>query len=105
MKKNYHLLTIAALLIFIGGFFLVFIFKSTNTEKGQEQSQHKIGEAPKSEQPIKKKNPQIEPVDSKVLIGYVQDFRDPGSIDYSKLTHIIFSFAHPEKDGSLIMNG
>ncbi|KKI91020.1 chitinase [Bacillus sp. SA1-12] len=104
MKKNYRLLTIAALLIFIGGFFLVFIFKS-NTEKGQEQSQHKIGEVPKSKQPIEKKNPELEPVDSKVLIGYVQDFRDPGSIDYSKLTHIIFSFAHPEKDGSLIMNG
>lgn len=107
MKKNYRLLTIAALLIFIGGFFLVFIFKSTNTEKGQEQNQHKIGEVPKSksEQPIKKKNPQLEPVDSKVLIGYVQDFRDPASSDYSKLTHIIFSFAHPEKDGSLILNG
>ncbi|MGM7719838.1 glycosyl hydrolase family 18 protein [Metabacillus sp. Hm71] len=105
MKKNYHLLTIAALLIFIGGLFLVFIIKSTNTEKGQEQSQHKIGEVPKSEQPIKEKNPRLETVNSKVLIGYVQDFRDPASIDYSKLTHIIFSFAHPEKDGSLILNG
>ena len=105
MKKNYRLLTIAALLIFIGGFFLVLIFKSTNTEKGQEQSQHKIGEVPKLEQPIKKKKNQLEPVDSKVLIGYVQDFRDPASIEYSKLTHIIFSFAHPEKDGSLILNG
>ncbi len=105
MKKNYRLLTIAALLIFIGGFFLVLIFKSTNTEKGQEQSQHKIGEVPKLEQPIKKKKPQLEPVDSKVLVGYVQDFRDPASIEYSKLTHIIFSFAHPEKDGSLILNG
>lgn len=105
MKKNYRLLTIAALLIFIGGFFLVLIFKSTNTEKGQEQSQHKIGEVPKLEQPIKKKKTQLEPVDSKVLIGYFQDFRDPASIEYSKLTHIIFSFAHPEKDGSLILNG
>lgn len=105
MKKNYRLLTIAALLIFIGGFFLVLIFKSINAEKGQEQSQHKIGEVPKLEQPIKKKKPQLEPVDSKVLIGYVQDFRDPASSEYSKLTHIIFSFAHPEKDGSLILNG
>lgn len=105
MKKNYRLLTIAALLIFIGGFFLVLIFKSTNTEKGQEQSQHKIGEVPKLEQPIKKKKNQLKPVDSKVLIGYVQDFRNPASIEYSKLTHIIFSFAHPEKDGSLILNG
>lgn len=107
MKKHYLLLTIAVLLIFIGGTFLVSIFTSNNTEKGQTQTQSilKIGEAPKSEQPIKKENPELEPVDSKVLIGYVQDFRDPASIDYSKLTHIIFSFAHPEKDGSLIMNG
>ncbi|WP_017380290.1 glycoside hydrolase family 18 protein [Paenisporosarcina sp. TG-14] len=91
MKKYYLLLTIAVSLIFIGGFFLVSIFTSNN------QNQLKVKETAKSEQPIKK--------ETKVLIGYVQDFRDPASIDYSKLTHIIFSFAHPEKDGSLIMNG
>ncbi|MFF2459812.1 glycosyl hydrolase family 18 protein [Peribacillus simplex] len=100
MKKHYLLLTIVALLIFIGGFFLESIFTSNNTEKGQTQTQSQliIGEAPKSEQ-------HIEPVDSKVLIGYIQDFRDPASIDYTKLTHIIFSFVHPEKDGSLLLNG
>ena len=43
--------------------------------------------------------------DNKVLIGYVQDFRDPQTIDYAELTHIIFSFAHPTKDGHLLLNG
>ena len=36
----------------------------------------------------------------KVLIGYVQDFRDPSTIDYTNLTHIIFSFAHPTSTDS-----
>ncbi|WP_342750506.1 glycosyl hydrolase family 18 protein [Alteribacillus bidgolensis] len=63
------------------------MFTSNNTEKDQTQPQ----------------KPELEPVDSNVLMGYVQDFRDPASIDYSKLSHIIFSFAHPEKDGSLLM--
>ncbi|MBS4195617.1 glycosyl hydrolase family 18 protein [Lederbergia citri] len=107
MKKHYLLLTIVAVLTFIGGFFLVSIFTSYITEKDQTQTQSQLikGEGPKSEQHIKKENPQLEPVDSKVLIGYIQDFRDPASIDYTKLTHIIFSFVHPEKDGSLILNG
>ncbi|SDH98594.1 Chitinase, GH18 family [Alteribacillus persepolensis] len=42
--------------------------------------------------------------DEPVLMGYVQDFRDPDSIDYSSLSHVVFSFAHPEKDGSLTIN-
>lgn len=45
------------------------------------------------------------PKSNKVLIGYVQDFRSPDSIDYSKFTHIIFSFAHPTKDGHVLLNG
>lgn len=42
---------------------------------------------------------------AKVLIGYVQDFRNPDSINYKNLTHIIFAFAHPTKDGHLLLNG
>ncbi|WP_375006519.1 glycosyl hydrolase family 18 protein [Alteribacillus sp. JSM 102045] len=62
---------------------------SNQTEKDQTQPQ----------------KPESKPADSNVLIGYVQDFRDPESIDYSNLSHTVFSFAHPEKDGSLVMNG
>ncbi|RFB19335.1 chitinase [Bacillus sp. HNG] len=35
----------------------------------------------------------------------MQDFRDPNQIDYSKLTHIIFSFVHPTKDGQILFTG
>ncbi|WP_010282088.1 glycosyl hydrolase family 18 protein [Bacillus timonensis] len=35
----------------------------------------------------------------------MQDFRDPNKIDYSKLTHIIFSFVHPTKDGQILFTG
>ncbi|WP_299093084.1 hypothetical protein [uncultured Metabacillus sp.] len=63
-------------------------------------------QAPKSaKQPKQKQLPNIQQTQPNVLIGYVQDFRDPSAIDYSKLSHIIFSFAHPEKDGSVLMNG
>ena len=34
-----------------------------------------------------------------------QDFRKPEEIDYKNLTHVIFSFAHPDSDGTLLMNG
>ncbi|MGM0900857.1 MAG: glycoside hydrolase family 18 protein [Bacillota bacterium] len=52
-----------------------------------------------------KQMPNIQTPNSKVLIGYVQDFRDPDTINLSELTHIIFSFAHPTKDGGLILGG
>jgi len=52
-----------------------------------------------------KQMPNIQIPNSKVLIGYVQDFRDPETINLSDLTHIIFSFAHPTKDGDLLLNG
>ena len=99
MKKRYFFLTITAILIFSVGFISGLLYTSNNT-------QQKIGQAPKSaKQPYEKKQPKIENAKSNVLIGYVQDFRDPTTIDYSQLTHIIFSFAHPTKDGSLLMNG
>jgi GH18 family chitinase len=105
MKKHYLLLTIAALLIFIGGFLSGVLFTS-NIEPEQTHKQLKTESSPISgKQPKQKKVPEIEQANPKVLIGYIQDFRDPASIDYSKLTHVIFSFAHPTKDGKLLMNG
>jgi chitinase len=99
MKKRYFLLTITAILIFAGGYISGLLFSSNNT-------QQKIGQAPKSTKQLHgKTQPKLEKAKSNVLIGYVQDFRDPKTIDYSELTHIIFSFAHPTKDGSLLMNG
>ncbi|MGM0878666.1 MAG: glycosyl hydrolase family 18 protein [Bacillota bacterium] len=105
MMKRYLLFAIAAILIFTGGFFSGILFSSNNKEQNHIKRQ-KTEQAPKSaKQPEQKQIPKIKQAEPKVLIGYVQDFRDPATIDYSKLTHVIFSFAHPAKDGSLLMNG
>jgi chitinase len=99
MKKRYFLLTMTAILIFSGGYILGLLSASSNI-------QHKIGQASKSVKQLDEKTqPKLEKAESNVLIGYIQDFRDPNTIDYSELTHIIFSFAHPTKDGGLLMNG
>jgi chitinase len=100
MKKRYFLLAITSLLIFTGGFYLGVLYSQNNIQ------QQKVGKVPLSfKEPKEKKKPDIEQGKANVLVGYVQDFREPTTIDYSKLTHVIFSFAHPGKDGSLLMNG
>jgi chitinase len=93
------------LLIFIGGFLAGITF--SNEKMLTETEKTKSTEAtPKSaKKPETKQNPVISSTQSKVLIGYVQDFRNPETIDLSNLTHIIFSFAHPTKDGGLLLNG
>lgn len=102
MKKSYLLLALVSILIFTGGFFSGMLYSSKSTD----QAKQKIQMAPKSAKQLQQKRiPELEQKNSNVLIGYVQDFRDPNTINYSKLTHIIFSFAHPAKDGSLLMNG
>lgn len=90
------------LLTFLGGF----IF-GTYYSKSQETSTIAISaEAPKSSKILAvKEEPQLKQQETKVLIGYVQDFRKPEEIDYKNLTHVIFSFAHPNSDGTLLMNG
>jgi GH18 family chitinase len=106
MQKQHLLLAISLILIFIGGFFSGVFYTSNKTQENLSKKRLNTEQAPKSaKQPIQKQMPKIVQDDPKVLIGYVQDFRDPAVIDYSKLTHVIFSFAHPAKDGSLLMNG
>ncbi|MFD2445539.1 glycoside hydrolase family 18 protein [Bacillus sp. CGMCC 1.16607] len=99
MKKRNLLLTLVLLVTFIGGF-ITGVFYNPNhgqTTMGQLASSVK--------KPNQKQKPQSISKQKKVLIGYVQDFRNPDSVDYSKLTHVIFSFAHPTKDGHLLLNG
>jgi chitinase len=103
MKKQHLLLSLVLLLTFIGGFYIG-VWVSPN-DRSQEFTEN--GENSRKKQ-TEKNNiiEEIEPkADNKVLIGYVQDFRDPQTIDYSGLTHVIFSFAHPTKDGHLLLNG
>ncbi|MFK9093603.1 glycoside hydrolase family 18 protein [Bacillus salipaludis] len=102
MKKRTILLSLVIAITFIGGIMTGALF-STNNAK--DKTIH-IEQLPKSAiKPGTKELPKVEKTQSKVLIGYVQDFRDPNAVDYSKLTHIIFSFAHPTKDGGILLNG
>jgi chitinase len=102
MKKRHFLLVLVMLLTFMGGFFAGVTFD----DHEENNKKINIDQLPQSaKKPIEKQKPKVEPVKSKVLIGYVQDFRDPNVVNYSKLTHVIFSFAHPTKDGKLLLNG
>ena len=102
MKKQKLLLSLFFVITFIGGFYsgVLFSNNSKNHKVVNETEQERI-------ETIDKEEPKpIEQYETdKVLIGYVQDFRDPSTIDYTNLTHIIFSFAHPTSDGQLLMNG
>lgn len=105
MVKRNLLLSLVIVITLLGGFFIGVIYSEKSTHK---ESSHKtrleINPMPKSEtKPEPKQIPK--PAKSKVLIGYVQDFRNPSVVDYSKLTHVIFSFAHPAKDGRVLLNG
>lgn len=102
MKRRNLLLTIVLSLTFLGGFFSGILFIQNNIQTGPFNSRN----APLSvKKPPTKIPPNWHANESKVLIGYVQDFRDPNVINYSKLTHVIFSFAHPTKDGNILLNG
>ena len=102
MKKPALLLTLVITITFIGGILTGVLF---STNKANEKTVN-IKQAPKSAiKPETKELPKVEKSQSKVLIGYVQDFRDPYVVDYSKLTHVIFSFAHPTKEGGILLNG
>ncbi|MEH7223387.1 glycoside hydrolase family 18 protein [Bacillus sp. JJ1566] len=101
MKKRYIFLSILLVVVFVGG--ILTGTKLTN----QNQNENKMTKnAPHSSKtPAPKELPKLDNTQSKVLVGYVQDFRDPDQIDYSKLTHIIFSFVHPTKDGQILFTG
>jgi len=101
MKKRSIFLSMLVIVIFGGGF-LTGLWLSN-----QNQHETKIGnETPQSSKnPDQKAKPKLDKKTSNVLVGYIQDFRDPNQIDYSKLTHIIFSFVHPTKDGQLLFTG
>lgn len=102
MKRKYQVLIMIAI-IFCGGFVAgIFYTKSTNGTQTLNQpllvsNSHKL--------PAKKEIPEVSENPERVLMGYVQDYRDPASIDYSNLSHVLFSFIHPEKDGSISYNG
>ncbi|WP_165439175.1 glycoside hydrolase family 18 protein [Bacillus timonensis] len=101
MKKRFIILPLLLVVIFFVGLLTGKILSNEN------QPENKLTKnAPQSSKtPVPKKMPKLDKTQSKVLMGYIQDFRDPNQIDYSKLTHIIFSFVHPTKDGQILFTG
>ncbi|HLO12292.1 MAG TPA: glycoside hydrolase family 18 protein [Pseudoneobacillus sp.] len=103
MLKRNLLLVLVTVITFTGGFFSGRIFEQAQL-KGYENI--KMTKAPESsKKPDLKQKPIAESEQPKVLMGYVQDFRDPNIVHYDELTHVIFSFGHPTKDGNLLFNG
>lgn len=104
MKKRSILLALVILITFTGGIFTGVLYSTNKTEQASKSL--KIKKASESGKSLDEKAiPEESLEESKVLLGYVQDFRDPMVVDYSKLTHVIFSFAHPTPDGGILLNG
>lgn len=103
MKKR-SLLFLVLFATFTGGFLSGVFYSDKTSQTSNEMTAS--GLAPQSfKNPERKPDLEIKPQDSKVLIGYVQDYRNPDEIEYKNFTTIIFSFAHPTADGNLLLNG
>ncbi|MDQ0154546.1 glycoside hydrolase family 18 protein [Robertmurraya andreesenii] len=100
MIKRNLLLFLVICITFIGGFL-------TGTRFPHEDSQNiSNSELPQSSVHTEQKQiPRFKETKEKVLLGYLQDYRDPSMVPYRDLTHVIFSFAHPTNDGGLLLNG
>ncbi|WP_462413413.1 glycosyl hydrolase family 18 protein [Neobacillus sp. Marseille-QA0830] len=103
MKKRYLLLAIIIAVAFVGGILTGVLFSGHDQSAGNSITAKQVPE--KKMNLTEKSLPKVDKTSSKVLIGYVQDFRDPNMIDYKSLTHVIFSFAHPNQDGSFALTG
>jgi chitinase len=108
MKKRCFLLAFMLVITFTVGYFTGVFFPVRNTvqkEKPFLSSAKSIKMVQKSaKKPIPKHLPEKNK-QPKVVVGYIQDFRNPDMVDYEKLTYLNFSFAHPTKDGGLLLNG
>ncbi len=102
MKLRKFISIIILCVTFTIGFSFGVFYKTNSIETIRLEVQN----APGSEKaPFQKALPKRVPASQKVLIGYVQDYHNPSKIDYTNLTHVVFSFAHPTKEGKLILNG
>jgi len=89
----------------VGGFYTGKVF-TTNKEPISASEPIIINEEQNiAENEVKQETPELEIENTKALMAYVQDFRNPEEIAYDKLTHVIFSFAHPTADGNILLNG
>lgn len=104
MKKRNLPLIVIMIVIFFGGFSAGIVVSSQSgkgkfIERTENALPSSIKEIGLKETPIVEKNGE------KVMLAYVQDFRDPNKLDSESYTHVIFSFAHPTKTGDLLFNG
>lgn len=96
MKKQYLLFSLVFMIL--GVFLFITNHKQENQPKTTvKNSSHGSAVKKQPNSPLK-----VNSRDSKILEAYVQDFRDPNVVDYSKLTHVIFSFVHPKMDGGIL---
>lgn len=103
-KRNFSLVAII-IVIFLGGFSAGMVF-SSQTSTGNSSMGRTANNLPSSTKNIGlKETPKVEKNRDKVLLAYVQDFRDPNILDFESYTHVIFSFAHPTKTGDLLFSG
>ncbi|MDP4108062.1 MAG: glycoside hydrolase family 18 protein [Bacillota bacterium] len=108
MNKRYLLLTIILIITFTGGFFAGIFYISSTSSKNNAAiiKTRKVKMTPQPKKALKyKTKSNHHSTSEKVFTAYVQDYRNPNVVDYSKLTYVNFSFAHPTKDGGLLLNG
>jgi chitinase len=108
MNKRYLLLTVILVITFTGGFFAGIFYTSSTSPKNNATSTttRKVNMLSQSKKaPKYKAKPKLNSKSEKVFTAYVQDYRNLDVVDYSKLTYVNFSFAHPTKDGGLLLNG
>ncbi|TYR75123.1 chitinase [Rossellomorea vietnamensis] len=102
MNKRGILLLAAAVLTFSAGFYagISYIKAETITI---DADFHPL-RSEEVESLYKKAEAKVES-QSKVVMGYIQDHHNPETINYPYLSHVIFSFAHPTKNGDLLFSG
>ncbi|EDL65527.1 glycoside hydrolase family 18 protein [Bacillus sp. SG-1] len=102
MKKISILLTLVLTFTFAGGFYAGIAYIEAKSIKINPDFHHSRSADMKL---TTKEVPEKNTASSKVLMGYVQDYHDPDKTEYNHLSHVIFSFAHPSKNGDLLMSG
>ncbi|RIW38318.1 chitinase [Bacillus salacetis] len=104
MRKLLPMLSLVILFTFAGGFYSGVVYKETESVQSSSEFGHHFKRSPQLNLSAKE-IPEIVPDSPKVLMGYVQDYQMPGKTDYSQLSHVLFSFAHPTESGGILLSG
>lgn len=105
MLKRISILSFVLIITFVGGFYTGKIFTANKVPPSKNEPLIIDEEPDIAENEVKQDAVEIEVKNTKALIAYVQDFRDPEEIAYDEVSHVIFSFAHPTTDGNILLSG